>query len=186
VALIIFGGGFFLITYTSGSGFVSALAYMTFVSPPNNPLTVPATFISILSILTADPVLYWFIFIAFIADYLIFALELFQAVSRAFFAWSFDRVAPSFLADLNDKLHAPLKSIIFTFVVCEIFTVAWAAIPFALGWLNITLADILALAIVGLTAAVFPFRNRAVYETSPKITKLSVAGIPVVTICGGL
>jgi len=187
VALIIFAGGFFLITFTSGSDFFSALSYMGFASPPNNPLTVPATFPSILSILTVDnPPLYWLIFIAFVVDYLIFALAIYQVLSRAFFAWSFDRVLPQAVADVNDRLHAPLKAIVLTFVLGEIFTVVWAVIPFALGWLNVTLAFVLILAIVGLTAAVFPYRNRAVYEGSPKIVKVSVAGIPVVTICGVL
>jgi amino acid transporter len=133
-----------------------------------------------------NPALYWFIFIAFVADYLIFALAIYQVISRAFFAWSFDRVAPSLLADVNERLHAPLKAVIFTFVVGEIFTAIWAVIPFALGWLNVTLAFAVIIAIVGITAAIFPFRNRAVYEASPKIVKLSVAGIPVVTICGVL
>jgi amino acid transporter len=187
VALIIFAGGFFLITYTSGSAFFSALAYMSFASPANNPLVVPATFPSILSILTVDnPALYWLIFIAFIADYMIFALAIYQVLSRAFFAWSFDRVLPQSMADVNERLHAPLKAIVLTFVLGEVFTAIWAVIPFALGWLNVTLAFVLILAIVGLTAAIFPFRNKAVYETSPKIVKASVVGIPVVTICGVL
>jgi len=187
VALIIFAGGFFLITYTSGSEFFSALSYMSFASPPGNPLTVPPTFPSILSILTYDnPPLYWFIFIAFVVDYLIFALAIYQVLSRAFFAWSFDRVLPQAVADVNDRLHAPLKAIILTFVLGEVFTAIWAVIPFALGWLNITLAFVLILAIVGLTAAIFPFRRRAIYEASPKIVKASVMGIPVVTICGVL
>jgi amino acid transporter len=187
VAVIIFAGGFYLITYTAGSEFFSALAYMSFVSPANNPLTVPATFPSILSILTVDnPALYWFIFIAFIADYLIFALAIYQMLSRAFFAWSFDRVLPQAMADVNERLHTPMKAIILTFVIGEVFTAIWAVIPFALGWLNITLAFVLILAIVGLTGAVFPFRNRSVYESSPKIVKVSVAGFPVMTICGVL
>ena len=187
VALIIFAGGFFLITYTTGSAFFSALAYMGFVSPAGNPLTVPATFPSMLTILTLNnPALYWLIFIAFIADYLIFALAIYQVLSRAFFAWSFDRVLPQAMADVNERLHTPMKAIILTFVIGEVFTAIWAVIPFALGWLNITLAFVLILAIVGLTGAVFPFRNRPVYEASPKIVKVSVAKIPVMTICGVL
>ena len=187
VAVIIFAGGFYLITYTAGSEFFSALAYMSFASPANNPLTVPATFPSILSILTVDnPALYWFIFIAFIADYLIFALAIYQMLSRAFFAWSFDRVLPQAMADVSERLHTPMKAIILTFVIGEVFTAIWAVIPFALGWLNITLAFVLILAIVGLTGAVFPFKNRPVYEASPKIVKVSVAKIPVMTICGVL
>jgi amino acid transporter len=187
VAVIIFAGGFFLISYTAGSAFFSALAYMSFASPANNPLTVPATFPSILSILTVDnPALYWFIFIAFIADYLIFALAIYQMLSRAFFAWSFDRVFPQAIADVNERLHAPMKAIIFTFVLGEVFTAIWAVIPFALGWLNVTLAFVLILAIVGLTGAVFPYRNRSIYEGSPKIVKVSVGRIPVMTICGVL
>jgi amino acid transporter len=187
IALIIFAGGFFLITYTTGSAFFSALAYMGFVSPTGNPLTVPATFPSMLTILTVNnSALYWLIFIAFIADYLIFALAIYQMLSRAFFAWSFDRVLPQAMADVNDRLHAPMKAILLTFVLGEVFTAIWAVIPFALGWLNITLAFVLILAIVGLTGAVFPYKNKAVYETSPKIVRMSIGSIPVMTICGVL
>jgi amino acid transporter len=182
---IVFAAGFSLVAYSFGSSFVSALSYVSFAHPEANPLTVPGTVFALLSILLVDnPVLYWFIFIAAITSYLIFILSYYQILSRIFFAWSFDRVAPNALADVNERFNAPVKSIVFTFVLAEIFAFMWVFIPIGLQMLNVTLLFVVALAIMGLSAAVFPFRRKAIYDASPKIVKLEVGGIPVVTICG--
>jgi APA family basic amino acid/polyamine antiporter len=185
LGVIVFAGGFALVGYSFGGDFVSALSYLTFAQPQANPLTVPGTVFALLSILLVDnPFLYWLLFIAAIASYLVFILSYYQIISRIFFAWAFDRIAPLALADVNERFHAPIKSIIFTFVLAEIFALMWVFIPIGLQMLNVTLLLVIAFAIMGLSAAVFPYRRKAMYEASPDIVKLEVGGIPVVSICG--
>ena len=174
-----------LLYYSAGRDFISALAYVSFAQPQANPLTVPGTFNTLLAILTVDnPILFWLTFIGFVASYIVLLVIYFQIVSRVFFAWSFDRIAPSFIADVSERTHAPIKSILVTLVFAEVFTFVWAFAPFALSLLNITLAYVACFAIMGLAGTLFPFRKKALFDQSPAFVKAKVGRIPIVTIFG--
>jgi APA family basic amino acid/polyamine antiporter len=185
LGLVMWAGSAYLLTYSAGSDFVSALAYLSFAHPEANPLKVPATVPAIVSILSMDnPILYWFIFVSYIGANITFAIACVLQLSRIFFAWSFDRVVPTFMADVNDRLHSPIKAIVITFILGEIFAIIWAVYPLPLLMTNLTIASVTTYVIMGVAAIVFPFRMRSVFEASPRISRLRVAGFPVVTISG--
>jgi amino acid transporter len=178
-------GSAYLLEYSAGPDFLSALSYLSFAHPEANPLTVPGTFNMILNILSFDnPVVYWLIFIGYLVAFVMFVLGYFQIVSRIYFAWSFDRILPSFMADVGEKFHAPTKSIIVTFILAEIFAVVWIVIPFPLSMFNWGLVIPACYAIMGIAGIVFPFTSKDIYNAAPKISKLEVARVPLVTICG--
>jgi APA family basic amino acid/polyamine antiporter len=187
IGLVMWGGSALFFSRTVGYDFLGASAYLAFVHPEANPLKVPAVYSLFISVLTvANPPLFWLIFLAFVVSYLIFIPSYFLVITRNIFAWSFDRIAPSVLADVNDRFHTPVKSIILTLVAAEIACLIWAFQPVVFSWFNTTLAWTAIWIVPGIAAIVFPFRRKEIYRASPSITKKEIAGIPVVSICGVL
>ena len=87
-----------------GNNFMSAAAYLAYQAPSSNPLTIPPDYPLVVSIATAaNPILYWIVFVGFVAAYLVFLPSYFQVLTRVVFAWSFDRVAPAWLSDVNPE-----------------------------------------------------------------------------------
>ena len=104
---------------------------------------------------------------------------------RSFFAWSFDRLMPESLANVNERTHSPVNAIIVTNVIIAALVV-WSVIgnqfQFVLGL--IVLAGALAVIIVGIAAIACPMRRPDLYQASPANVKF--LGVPVLYIVGTL
>jgi amino acid transporter len=105
-------------------------------------------------------------------------------LSRLMFAWSFDRLLPSGITHVSDRFKTPTYAIGASWILGIVFgglqfvpNYNIAALLSAAGWLVFTV-----FIAVGLTAIVFPFAKKKLYETMPM--KSSVAGIPVLSIAG--
>ncbi|MGZ6379162.1 MAG: APC family permease, partial [Candidatus Limnocylindrales bacterium] len=104
---------------------------------------------------------------------------------RSFFAWSFDRLLPEKLAEVNDRTHSPVPAILVASVIIAallVWSVVSSQFQILLGL--IVLAGVLAVIIVGLAAIAFPIRRPDLYRASP--ANLSILGIPVIQITGVL
>lgn len=102
--------------------------------------------------------------------------------TRYMFAWSFDRVVPTKLAEVSDRFHVPILSIIICSLLTELlvylllFTGAVGLFSATgMGWLVSTF-------IVAVAVAIFPYRRKHIFEASP--VKYRIAGIPAMTIAG--
>ena len=104
---------------------------------------------------------------------------------RSFFAWSFDRLMPESLANINERTHSPVIAIIVTNVIIAALVV-WSVLgnQFQLVLGLIVLAGALAVIIVGLAAIALPIRRPDLYQASPANVKF--LGIPVLWIVGPL
>jgi basic amino acid/polyamine antiporter, APA family len=104
---------------------------------------------------------------------------------RSFFAWSFDRLMPESLANINERTHSPVIAIIVTNVIIAALVV-WSVLgnQFQLVLGLIVLAGALAVIIVGLAAIGLPIRRPDLYQGSPANVKF--LGIPVLWIVGPL
>jgi hypothetical protein len=58
--------------------------------------------------------------------------------------------------------------------------------PVVFSFFNTTLAWTAIWLVPGITAIIFPFRKKDLYQSSPSITRKEIAGIPLVSICGVL
>jgi basic amino acid/polyamine antiporter, APA family len=104
---------------------------------------------------------------------------------RSFFAWSFDRLMPESLANINERTHSPVIAILVTNVIIAglvIWSVFGNQFQLVLGL--IVLAGALAVIIVGLAAIALPLRRPDLYQGSPANVKL--LGIPVLYIVAPL
>jgi amino acid transporter len=104
---------------------------------------------------------------------------------RSFFAWSFDRLMPEGLANVNERTHSPINAIIVTNVIIAALVV-WSVIgdQFQLVLGLIVLAGALAVIIVGIAAVSLPGRRPDLYQASPANVKF--LGVPVLYIVGTL
>lgn len=104
----------------------------------------------------------------------------FLASTRAFLAWSLDGLMPARLSEVNAQRHTPTMAIVIVAILGLI-----SLFLYTQGVIN-TLYGIFGWVLSFLTCAVaaifFPFRQRAVFESSPVAWR--VAGIPVMSIAG--
>ncbi len=110
----------------------------------------------------------------------------FTIYSRCLFAWSFDRLVPTRLAEVNPRFGTPLRALLVGFgLAVSIQTasfltgVSYYSVLSSIGWFSFIAASV-----VGLTAVVFPFTRKRLYELMP--LKSRVGPIPVLSILGML
>lgn len=106
-------------------------------------------------------------------------------ISRNMFAWSFDRIFPTRIANINQRLKSPVNAILLTFAIGLVFSIVYQvgftnyfyALLSAAGWLVYT-----TFVVVGLTAIAFPFVRKRLYELMP--LKSKIGPIPTLSILG--
>jgi len=104
---------------------------------------------------------------------------------RSFFAWSFDRLMPEKLADVNERTHSPVIAIVTVNVIIAalvIWSVTSNVFQLVLGL--IVLAGCLGVVIVAAAAIALPIRRPELYRASPANVKF--LGIPVLWIVAPL
>lgn len=104
---------------------------------------------------------------------------------RTAFAWAFDRVLPTKLADVNERTHTPIPAIltVMGLIACMLVWSVWTT-SFA-EWLALgVLAGVVCVWIVCVAAFVFPDRRPDLYRASP--ANMTWFGIPVLKIVSPL
>ena len=104
--------------------------------------------------------------------------------SRYFFAWAFDRIIPTKMADVSPRFRTPHVSIA-TITVLSIFI-------FALYWFTSwptaeTIGTFLwafCFVVPGIATIIFPYRKKDLLEAAPGWMRAKLAGIPVLSILG--
>jgi basic amino acid/polyamine antiporter, APA family len=104
---------------------------------------------------------------------------------RSIFAWSFDRLMPEKLADVNERTHSPITAIVTVNVIIAGLTI-WSVYSnvFQLVLGLIVLAGCLGVVIVAAAAIALPLRRPELYRASPANVKF--LGIPVLFIVAPL
>lgn len=105
--------------------------------------------------------------------------------TRFLFASSFDRILPSWVSDISERFHSPVKASAVLIVVSFIF-LASTAFNFIVTYFDSITAWTTAYIIVMIAAIVLPLRRKDLLEYAPPIVKKKVAGIPLMSIFGVL
>ena len=109
----------------------------------------------------------------------------FIPVVRNLFAWAFDRVGPSWLADVNDTWHTPVKSIVLSSVLGEILLILDIySTGYSLVFANTAILINLAFLVTSIAGILFPYKAKTIFEQSPGWVKSKIGGVPVVTLVG--
>jgi amino acid transporter len=171
-----------------GDQFAKALAYISNCGCTTNPLPVGPYIQYLTAMLTDNPALVFILAFAFFIWGIILLPAFYLITTRPMFAWSFDRLVPTFLADVSDRFHVPLKSIILVAVLASLMAALSEYTTYVGYAFNLTLATVSSFVFAGVAAVFFPYvkRARGIYELAPSIVRKKIAGIPLVTIFGAL
>jgi len=171
-----------------GENFAKAFAYIGNCGCTTNPLPVGPYIQYLSSILANNAAAIFFLGFSFFVWSLILLPAFYVITTRSIFAWSFDRLIPTFMADINDRFHAPLKAILLVAVIASA-SAALALYTTIVGVaFNITLAAVSSFIFVGVAAAIFPYSKKArpIFDQAPPIVKKRIAGVPIITVLGVL
>jgi APA family basic amino acid/polyamine antiporter len=104
---------------------------------------------------------------------------------RTMFAWSFDRLLPEKLSEVNERTHSPVWAIWVEMVIITAMLIWSIATTDFITWLTLgVLAGVVTVIIVAIAALAFPSRRPDLYQASPANAKF--LGIPVLYIVAPL
>jgi basic amino acid/polyamine antiporter, APA family len=170
--------GVLLIYKVAGYAFMSAVN-----TSPNKAYVIPSgPWYHFLSALTVNvPVLT----VLIVGSFLFWSLPAMVGNSfmpvRTVFAWAFDRLLPAKLANVNERTHSPVPSILTVMSLVTIMLV-WSVLATTFEtWLALgVLAGVVCVWIVCVAAFTFPERRADLYQASP--ANMTWLGIPVLKI----
>jgi APA family basic amino acid/polyamine antiporter len=109
---------------------------------------------------------------------------LFLSSTRVIFAAAFDRVLPSWAANISAKRRVPYGSLVLMIVPSIVISAIYAWRPtFASIFIDATAVLALTFFATTIAAIILPWRRKDLYEASP-IARYKVAGIPAITVVG--
>jgi basic amino acid/polyamine antiporter, APA family len=124
--------------------------------------------------------------ISFIIASFALGVSILFTLSRNMFAWSFDRVTPSALADVNTRTGTPIKAVIVMSVIGLFFAYVtnyqfgMLAEIFSYGTAGIFTAFLF----VSVAAILFPYRRKDLFAVAQSPANKKVAGVPIISIVG--
>jgi len=176
-----------LLLQVAGGDFLNAYNYLSVNQPDALPFYVTAGgYVNFLLAMAAPNV-----FVATIINLsMLFSglgiMFCFYFTTRILFAWSFDRVMPGWLSDINERLHTPVKATIIFIIMSLIGGIINAFWPelllplFAAAGSGSAIFTWIPLCI---TAIIFPFVRKDIFEAAP-LRRLKLGSIPLVSVMG--
>ncbi|MFI5420998.1 MAG: amino acid permease, partial [Nitrososphaerales archaeon] len=118
--------------------------------------------------LITNPYLATFVQLGWVLFFVWWAGALILAISRYVFAFSFDRVIPTFFADVNQRFHFPLKATVLVLLIGLAFLVDFNFYnTYLLATLNTTAIWAVVWVVVGLSAIVFAIKKKEMVRSLP-------------------
>lgn len=161
--------------FNGALGFADPAAYGFVSGAPGYP--------ELMSIASGSWVFGAIMIIGFAVGLLIWLPQTMLLISRSMFAWSFDRIMPAGLSQVDRRTHSPLVAI----AIVTLLAIASTAIYAFTDWFS-TLSVLLGLSttllITAFGAILLPYRQREMVENSPYGGRF--LGIPVISLVGVL
>lgn len=166
-----------------GYDFISATGFYGFSGASGYPLPAAPFVDYFLAILLPNMAFNWFMLITGVAWEMILMIAFAVMATRFIFAVSFDRVAPSALADVSERFHTPVKANLLAILGAFVFLV-FTAYNFLGTYVNSIVAWTSAYLVVMIGAIVYPYTSKSLFEQSPSFVKKRVGRIPIMSILG--
>lgn len=149
-------------------------------------IPITPNYISVAMIAVPNPILVALIAIGTFANVFILMVLMPVVGSRVMFAQAMDWILPQKLAALGKRFVAPVFAILLYMVGSLIWFVLDILYPsIAFYFTAVVVGVLLAYVLTGISAIIFPYKEKAAYEASP-ISKYKLGGIPATLIVGVL
>jgi basic amino acid/polyamine antiporter, APA family len=159
------------------------LLYGNFATAPLYFLYTPY-YPAIVASISTSPVVWSLILVGATFGIFQVILIVYFASTRIQLAASLDRVLPDKLAYVNARTHSPLLALIVSAIGCEAFLYLIIYDYTLTSYFSTAgLATQIAYILISITAIIFPFRKKAIFEASPA-AKYKIGGFPVLSIAG--
>ncbi|HUK51373.1 MAG TPA: amino acid permease [Terriglobales bacterium] len=146
-----------------------------------SPLPVIPSPAYLVSYITDNPTLAFLVPFGLFLNDIGFAIIYFFVPTRNIFAYSFDRVIPAKFAAVNRR-GVPYYAVILYAIIAyfsvyvTVYQTWFSYLYYAnFGWW-------IAVAVVMVAAAIFPFRRKDIFESSPKIVTFKIGPVPLLSI----
>jgi amino acid transporter len=164
-----------------GGEFLGALSYLYAIHSDKYPLTREPFFMWLFQYV-ADPRIYAIMMIGWGAMILGAILTYIASSVRFVFAWSFDRVVPTFLSNVDIRYHSPYAALIFVTIVAIIFQALWLWTPLLQYFAYIVFGWMIMQIITSIAALLFPIRRKAIWDRAPPIVRARIGPVPILYI----
>ena len=187
VSAVVFGGLFIallgaLAARTFGTEFLGSITFLSNAAPDQYPLSAPPFFYLFVSMLTTSPVLLTIVGVGFVLAIVANIPPMFLIATRNILAWSFDRMVPMRLGDVNPRFASPVNATVTVGVVMIAFLAFFVFVPSKWTTFVFTagIGSLITFVIVAFSGIVFPFRRPDIYESSPY--RRSILGVPLISV----
>jgi APA family basic amino acid/polyamine antiporter len=169
-----------------GHDFLGSITYLSNNAPDKYPLSAPPFYFLFAAMLTTSSPLIVVMAASFALAFFVGQPATFLIATRNLFAWSFDRILPQRLADVNDRTHSPLLANAVVLVVSMglLALLVYGPSRFLDLLFTAGAAETLTFLVVAVAAIAFPWRRRRLYQESP-IARRFLA-LPAITVIGVL
>jgi APA family basic amino acid/polyamine antiporter len=139
------------------------------------------------ALLAGSPIVQLIIGLSLMAWTFLYIQPSLAMVSRCFFAWSIDGLAPKALKHVNRRSHVPDISILVACLIAIAFLArfCWPGQIFSIYGSNAFIGGgTITFAVVALSAILFPFskKTKRLYELSP--AQYKIGNFPLMSLCG--
>jgi amino acid transporter len=104
--------------------------------------------------------------------------------TRNVFAWSFDRIVPTKLAQVSERFASPINTVVVCGIVSEILMLFAVAATYAVMVVNTFMIMEVVMCLIAAATIMVPFLRRDMFENFPPITKKKIIGVPLMTLSG--
>jgi amino acid transporter len=188
VSVILFGAIMWIMYqvtyYTMTPQLIGALAFLFGTGNPAYKLAYPPFFQNLLRFATSSPLVYGIAVFGFAVMTLSSSMSYVFVAVRLLFAWSFDRVAPTAMSRVDSRYGTPYVALIVATIVGIIMTAIWLWTPWMSLFAYVVFGWMIMQAIGSISGMIFPWRRKDIFEASPKIVKMKVGSVPLITILG--
>ena len=173
-----------LASRTFGNDFLGSATFLSNNGDEAYPFGSPSFFFFYVSMLTGSSFVIALISFSFIVAFIVALPATFLIATRSLFAWSFDRILPSRVSDVNERTRSPLvaNAVVLAVTLIYLVLIVYGSSKFLEIFFTAGMAELLTFMVVALTAIWFPFRRRALYDASP--IRRSIGGIPMLALVG--
>jgi amino acid transporter len=150
----------------------------------DEPLPLPPYFSLLAALATKSPLLALTICTGFLAWAILWIPATLVYSARAFMAWSFDRVAPSWLGYVHERFHTPVNALVTAAILNVVFLALFLFSTF-FGTLVLVLAAMIAWIPTMVAAILFPYLRPQLYNGTPLAEK-RLLGLPFLSVAGAI